>query len=193
MSCRKYKFEAEFARIANTRTHSYNIGSVNAVRLYAYNSKDYTLPASDAPDCPAVFHDYIMDRCHGNDEVHNPHNYKYGGAVNLSSGWTYIMNPITPSEVSNACDVSYRGDWDFFEIRGYNFDGSKLGNDGSGLRKQLDNNCGPITEWHFDWTNEDPNYAWYASGRALVGKKACIGKALLSSGGADKGNCHGAG
>ena len=42
-------------------------------------------------------------------------------------------------------------------------------------------------------TPDDPTYQWYASGHLPIGTKACVGRAVVSAGGANDGNCHGAG
>lgn len=92
----------------------------------------------------------------------------------------------------DSCDVSYNFLYDSFEIRGKNFDKTKFGNNGEGLKKQLDG-CASITHYKFQWTPNDPKYQWYVTGHALVGEKDCIGHAVETAGGTTAGNCHGAG
>ena len=105
--------------------------------------------------------------------------------------------PPTPSPPSagpdaDSCDVSYRFVLDSFEISGKNFDASKFGTDGSGLRTQI-KGCGALTKWKFQMTPSSPIYQWHASGQLPIGVKNCVGNAVISAGGSSKGNCHGAG
>lgn len=73
-----------------------------------------------------------------------------------------------------------------------NFDPIKFGNNGEGLQKQI-KGCGDLTHWSFHMTPNDPTYQWYASGRLPIGTKACVGRAVVSAGGANHGHCSGAG
>ena len=40
-------------------------------------------------------------------------------------------------------------------------------------------------------TPNDPTYEWYASGYLPFFTKACVGRIVVSAGGANDGNCHG--
>jgi len=89
------------------------------------------------------------------------------------------------------------GDWykivlDYFEIRGKNFDATKFGTDGSGLEQQV-KGCGELTKWHFEYTPNDPRFAWFAKGQLPIGTKACVGRAVVSAGGEGPDGCTGAG
>ena len=92
----------------------------------------------------------------------------------------------------DACDVSYKVAYDSFEIRGKNLDPTKFGDNGDGLKKQL-GGCGKISKWNFQLTPSDPTYAWFANGELPIGVKNCVGRAVVSAGGANAADCHGAG
>ena len=53
----------------------------------------------------------------------------------------------TQSPDADSCDVSYKFLWDQFEVRGKNFDPTKFGRDGDGLKKQI-KGCGDLTDWN---------------------------------------------
>jgi hypothetical protein len=55
--------------------------------------------------------------------------------------------------------------------------------------------CGDVTNWNFQWTPNDANYDWYASGRLPIGTKSCVGSAVVDVGGpnSNAANCVGAG
>ena len=92
--------------------------------------------------------------------------------------------PLGPSQ--GTCDVSYKFLYDAFQIRGKDWDASKFGDNGAGLKKQL-TGCGDLTNWHFELTPNDPNgYQWFASGRLPVFTNKCIGRAIISAGGSGK-------
>lgn len=99
----------------------------------------------------------------------------------------------TPPPAADQCGDWYKFMLDHFEVYGKNFDGSKLGSDGSGLKKQIQG-CGDLTSWHFDQKTNDPHgYQWYASGNLPIGTKDCVGHAVVSAGGASPDGCNGAG
>ncbi len=98
--------------------------------------------------------------------------------------------PPPPPQPTDSCDVSYKFMFDSFEVRGKNFDSAKFGQDGSGLYDQI-SGCGKITKWHFEQTPNDPQFAWFASGELPIGVKGCVGRAVVSGGGLNDGNCHG--
>ena len=102
-------------------------------------------------------------------------------------------NAPTPTATdADSCDVSYKFVYDEFQIRGKNFVPASFGTDGSGLKHQIAG-CGAITDWNFQLTPTDPTYQWSASGHLPIGTKACVGRAVVSAGGANDDNCHGAG
>ena len=100
--------------------------------------------------------------------------------------------PPPPPPATDSCDVSYQFFDDYFEIRGKNFDASKLGKDGGDMKGHIQH-CGALTDWKFTLTSKDPTYEWYAHGKLPIGTKSCVGSAVEESGGTSLGNCHGAG
>lgn len=171
---------------------TYNGGSVNELSLSVRSLSDDSKGPRDAPDCAARFRDAVIDGCDGNDAVNNPHNYKFGSTYTSADGWEYTMTPLSKQVNEVSCDVSYKFFFDSFEVRGKNLPSAKFGADGEGLKNEL-NGCGAITKWNFEWTPDDVKFQWYASGQLPIGTKGCVGRALVSAGGADDGNCHGAG
>lgn len=54
--------------------------------------------------------------------------------------------------------------------------------------------CGDLTYWTFETLTDDPQgYQWYAEGDLPVGTKACVGRAVVSAGGASPDGCTGSG
>lgn len=54
--------------------------------------------------------------------------------------------------------------------------------------------CGDLTYWTFKTLTDDPQgYQWYAEGDLPVGTKACVGRAVVSAGGASPDGCTGSG
>jgi hypothetical protein len=173
------------------QTKRYNEGSVNELEFSVKNLNDDTKGPKDAPDCASRLSDIVIDGCDGGDPVNNPHNYKFG-ATFTSGDWEYKMTPLSKQVNEVNCDVSYKFFFDSFEIRGKNFPDAKLGANGEGLNSEL-SGCGALTKWNFERTPDDCCFQWYASGQLPIGTKACVGRAVQSAGGADDGNCHGAG
>lgn len=100
--------------------------------------------------------------------------------------------PAAATTASDICGDWYRSVLDYFEIRGKDFDAAKFGTDGSGLKSQI-RGCGALTKWSFTYTPNDPRFAWYAHGQLPIGTKACVGRAVVSAGGAVPDGCTGAG
>ena len=101
--------------------------------------------------------------------------------------------PSTPPPAADQCGDWYKFLFDSFQIYGKNFVPSEIGTDGSGLEKQL-SGCGDLTAWQFKNVTGDPHgYQWYASGNLPIGTKACVGRAVVSAGGASPDGCTGAG
>ncbi|PMD53955.1 uncharacterized protein K444DRAFT_699591 [Hyaloscypha bicolor E] len=96
-----------------------------------------------------------------------------------------------PSPAADTCGDSYKFVLDHFDVYGKNFDPTKFGTDGSGLKKQIQG-CGALTGWSFK-TLTSETYQWHASGNLPIGTKACVGRAVVSAGGASADGCHGAG
>ncbi|KAH0350013.1 hypothetical protein KCU81_g2830, partial [Aureobasidium melanogenum] len=101
--------------------------------------------------------------------------------------------PPPPPPAADICGDWYKFLFDHFEIYGRNFDADKFGTDGSGLKHQI-KGCGDLTYWTFKTLTDDPQgYQWYAKGDLPVGTKACVGRAVVSAGGASPDGCTGAG
>lgn len=50
------------------------------------------------------------------------------------------------------------------------------------------------SDWKFKTLQNDPQgYQWFASGNTIVGQKSCVGRAVVSAGGANPDGCTGAG
>ena len=99
----------------------------------------------------------------------------------------------TPPPAADTCGDWYKFFFDHFEIYGKNFDATKFGADGAGLKSQIQG-CGDLTEWSFEPRTNDPNgYQWYAKGNLPIGTKGCVGRAVVSAGGASADGCTGAG
>ena len=80
-------------------------GSVDEVRLILENGDD-SKATSTTLDCLGHFK-RIVDSCGGDNPVHNPHNYGFGGTVTTSDGWTCKLEPKAEKVTENSCDVSY--------------------------------------------------------------------------------------
>ncbi|KAI2629985.1 SGNH hydrolase-type esterase domain-containing protein [Hypoxylon sp. NC1633] len=171
---------------------TYNSGSVNELKLSVQKLDDDSKGPADAPDCTARFRDVVIDGCDGNDNTNNPHNYKFGSTFTSADGWEYTMTPLSRQVDEVSCDVSYKFFLDSFEVRGKNLPWAKFGANGEGLKSEI-SGCGAVTEWNFEWTPDDVKFQWYASGQLPIGTKSCVGSALVTAGGADDGNCEGAG
>ena len=140
-----------------------------------------------------------------------------------------------PAPAADICGDWYKVFFDHFEIYGKNFNTDKFGQDGSGLKKQIQGTshanmttfrayfpigiafsclsdihsvagpadtrflfhptgCGDLTKWSFEARTNDPQgYQWYAKGNLPIGTKACVGRAVVSAGGASSDGCNGAG
>lgn len=95
-------------------------------------------------------------------------------------------------EPSDICGTWYKVVLDYFEVRGKDFDPTKFGTDGSGLKQQIQG-CGALTQWHFEYTPNDPRFAWFAHGNLPMGTKGCVGRAVVSAGGESADGCKGSG
>ncbi|EXX75098.1 hypothetical protein RirG_044830 [Rhizophagus irregularis DAOM 197198w] len=170
----------------------YNEGSINELELSALKTGDDTRSPKDDPNCLGRLRDFVIDGCDGNDLEKNPHNYKFGSKLTSSDGWVYEMKPLSEQINEVSCDVTWQFYDDFFEIRGKNVLDANLGANGEGLKRQL-RGCGSLTAWNFQPTPQDVKFQWKASGQLPVGTRRCVGNALKSAGGADRGNCRGLG
>ncbi|KAI9669874.1 MAG: hypothetical protein M1831_006909 [Alyxoria varia] len=175
-----------------SKSVEYNKDSVDHLRLSVSSLGDSEAGPKDAPDCEGRFIRAVIDGCDGDDKINNPYNYKFGGRLQTTDGWSFVMEPLSRQEILDSCDVSYKFFFNGFRIRGMNFPDAKLGKNGDGLWEEL-SGCGKVTEWSFEWTPDDAKYQWYAQGKLPIGTKACVGRAVESAGGSSRGNCHGAG
>ncbi|KAB5586287.1 SGNH hydrolase-type esterase domain-containing protein [Coniochaeta sp. 2T2.1] len=170
----------------------YNPGTANELELSARKVDDPSKTTLDAPFCEGGLIGNAIDGCDGGDPVNNPRNKKYGSTFTTPDGWEYKMTPLARQENKVRCDAWYKGLFDTFWINGKNLPDAKLGN-GDGLKHEIQG-CGALTGWVFEWLGDDePEWEWRASGRLPIGTKSCVGNALVTAGGADKGNCWGAG
>lgn len=65
---------------------------------------------------------------------------------------TPTPSPSVPA--TDRCDIAYQFSDDYFEIRGRNFNASKLGQDGDSLKGNVQH-CGALTDWEFTTTPKD--------------------------------------
>ena len=147
-------------------------------------------PNPDLPrwlSCYVTFMD-LIDHCDGNDPDNNPHNYKFGGTNSTRAGREYHWEPLALKEIDQRCEITWKGLYNVFEIRGKWFPDDLFGEDGSGLRDEIEG-CGAVTRWSFKWTPDDVKFQWYATGRYFVVKTGCLGRAMVSAGGNGYGNC----
>jgi hypothetical protein len=170
------------------KTKIYNAGSVNELELSVKNAGEDSLDPQDSPDCVGQFVGKVIDGCNDVDAVNNPWNYKFDSTLTTGDGWEFAMTPLNKQFNVVNCDVSYKGTFDTFEIRGKNLPWNKFGANGEGLRDGL-SGCDGLTQWKFEWTPNDCCFQWYATGHLPIGKKACVGRALGSAGGSGKGHC----
>lgn len=134
------------------------------------------------------FQTIVIERCDENDPINNPHNYNFGGTFAAVDGLTYMFQPLPKQIDEVSCDVSYKFVFNGFE-RGTNLPDASFGTNVEGLKRQLQG-CGALTRWHIERTPNDVYFQWFASGQLPLGTKACIGRALMTAGGSDNGNCH---
>ncbi|OKO93925.1 hypothetical protein PENSUB_12204 [Penicillium subrubescens] len=105
---------------------------------------------------------------------------------------THTTTASAPTATADdTCKESYKFFWDHFEIHGKNFDPSKFGKDGSGLKKQI-GGCGALSGWHFE-TDTSGGWQWHAKGNLPIGSKDCVGRAVVSAGGEGPDGCKGSG
>ena len=100
--------------------------------------------------------------------------------------------PTPAPEASDICGTWYKVVLDYFEVRGKDFEPAKFGTDGSGLKNQIQG-CGELSKWHFEYTPNDPRFAWLATGNLPIGVKGCVGRAVVSAGGRTADGCKGSG
>jgi hypothetical protein len=170
------------------KTKIYNTGSDNELELSVKKAGEDNLGPQDSPDCVGRFIGVMLDGYEGRDAVNNPWNYKFGSTLTTGDGWEFTMTPLSKQVKDVNCDVSYKGSFDGFEIRGKNLPWDKFGANGEGLRDEVAG-CDGLTQWKFEWTPNDCCFQWYATGHLPIGKKACVGRALKSAGGSGKGHC----
>ncbi|KAL8868610.1 MAG: hypothetical protein Q9174_004877 [Haloplaca sp. 1 TL-2023] len=179
----------EFCKQDETHQEYYE-DSVDHVEFSLIENGRYLPRISTHEPCLQTLVD-LIDGCDGNDPI-NPLDHKFGGQYWAKQGWVYEYKPLNAKIPDQSCDVSFKGVFDGFEIRGKWFPGELLGEDGSGLKSELEG-CGAVTNWLFEWTPDDVEFEWFASGQLPFGTKNCVGKATMSAGGSGHGNCKGPG
>lgn len=169
-------------------------GNINGVSTACTQFAETT-----SPD-PKTNGNLLADTCYGIGNEANCLEFSHPGTTSTPAPPSSPVPPSPPSPSpspsagpdADSCDVSYKFFFDEFQIRGKNFDASKIDTDGSGLEKQI-KGCGDLTKWNFQMTPKDPAYQWHASGRLPIGVKDCVGRAVISGGGATIADCHGPG
>nr|OQO23198.1 hypothetical protein B0A51_06264 [Rachicladosporium sp. CCFEE 5018] len=106
---------------------------------------------------------------------------------------THAPTSTPDPDATEICGTWYKVLFDHFEIYGAHFDEPKFTSDGEELKHELEG-CGEVTKWSFKALTNDPNgFQWFASGNLPIGTKACVGRAVVSAGGAGPDGCTGAG
>ena len=91
--------------------------------------------------------------------------------------------PPPPPPAEDTCNTKYKFWYEQFTIYGKNFDPSKFGTKGSGLKKQI-KGCGALTKWKFKRLTDDPEgYKWEATGHLPIDTGGCVHRAVVSAGG----------
>ncbi|KAI1120040.1 hypothetical protein F5Y10DRAFT_273475 [Nemania abortiva] len=176
----------------DSQSVTYNQGTDSEVEFSVTKQNDASLGPADSPNCANLFRATVIDGCDGNDPVNNPHDYKFGGTF-LDGDWNYTMTPLSQHINTVSCEEQYDVLFDSFDIHGKNVPDAPFGANGEGLKTQL-KQCGDLTSYSFKWTPDDPDgWQWHATGHLPIGTKSCIGTALEEAGGADNGDCRGAG
>lgn len=105
-----------------------------------------------------------------------------------------VLAAIIGGWQNDTCDASYKFLFDSFEVKEIKWPSNELGTNGEGLEQQI-KGCGDLTGWKFQWTPNDAEWEWSASGNLPIGTKACVGRAVKTAGGpnASVGGCSGAG
>ncbi|KAL8881931.1 MAG: hypothetical protein Q9198_000971, partial [Flavoplaca austrocitrina] len=166
-----------------SKSLEYNKDSVDHLRLSVKLPSDDTKGPGDVPNCRDSFVNAVIDGCDGNDEINNPHNYKFGSTLTLADGLVLKMEPLSKQVNELSCDVAYKFLFNGFEIRGRNWPDGKLGSKGEGLESEL-KGCGKLTKWKFEWTPDDVKFQWYAKGQLPIGTRNCVGDAARTAGAA---------
>ena len=96
---------------------------------------------------------------------------------------TTTTAPPPPPPAEDTCNTKYKYWYEQFAIYGKDFDPSKFGTKGSGLKEQI-KGCGALTKWKFKTLTHDPEgYKWEATGHLPIDTGGCIGRAVVSAGG----------
>jgi hypothetical protein len=169
----------------------YGVGTINDMRFSVNPPSGSNEGLANSPDCLSKFVDGLINGCDGNDP-NNPYNSKYGGNLTTSDGWVFELTPLKNQGLGDTCNTDYEFSVDYFSIRGNNFDPTKLGANGEGLKKQIEGCSNPIVRWTWNLTPSDCCYQWQATGKLRVGVKGCLGRAIVSAGG-NNNQCAGSG
>ncbi|KAF7916458.1 uncharacterized protein EAE97_012118 [Botrytis byssoidea] len=86
------------------------------------------------------------------------------------------------TEAGQSCTTHYKVVLGTFSIYGVNWDMSKLGEDGAGLKKHI-KKCSTLKEWKFKTEDVEAPWSFHATGKTIIGVQACIGRAVKAAGG----------
>ncbi|KAF2428643.1 hypothetical protein EJ08DRAFT_322586 [Tothia fuscella] len=131
----------------STMSMQYGGGTINDMQLSITAPPGTNKAVADSPDCVSKFTNGLIHGCDGDDPKKNPYNSKYGGNITTSNRWIFSFEPRANQGVANNCNTQYKFSVDTFDIRGNNFDPIKLGNNGEGLKKQIEGCSKPIVHW----------------------------------------------
>jgi hypothetical protein len=95
----------------------------------------------------------------------------------------FSFKPLAQQGVADNCNTQYEFSIDSFDIRGINFNPTKLEPSGEGLKTQIEGCSKPIVQWQWELTPDDCCFQWHARGKIRVGAKGCLGRAVVSVGG----------
>lgn len=85
-------------------------------------------------------------------------------------------------EAGQSCTTHYKVVLDTFSIYGVNWNSTKLGEDGAGLKKHI-KKCSTLKEWKFETEDVEAPWSFHATGKTIIGVQACIGRAVKAAGG----------
>lgn len=149
------------------------------------------IPFNEA-DCDKYLNT-VSDGCDGNDPS-NPMNWKGGGTIYVDTASYHIDPRATrqplPNKPNGSCDVQYKFIYDEFWIWGNGYAGSDYGQGDGGLFQQI-KGCNGLTDWSFTYGLGSDGREWSAHGKLLIGKAACVGRAIASAGGPQGVDCSG--
>ncbi|KAI8961588.1 hypothetical protein F5Y11DRAFT_366628 [Daldinia sp. FL1419] len=178
-------------------SRNYNPGTLDEVDIAVDWPSGVKIPF-DETECNKQLK-ATSDNCDGNDPA-NPMNWKGGGITTITStnpdlqvlyhiAPKAVRQPL-PNNPGGSCDVAYKFLYDEFWIWGNGYATSDFGQQSNGLMQQL-KGCDGLTNWSFNYGLGDDGREWSASGRLLIGKADCVGRAIASAGGPSGVDCSG--